>query len=244
MEYRHELKFLVSALEIEKLRSRLDAIMVRDRHQVGEAYTIRSLYFDDIYDSCLQEVLDGVDNRKKYRLRLYNGSADVIHLEKKSKLRGMTHKVSETVPEAVCARYMAGDLSFCAGALSTELMTAGLCRGMSPRCIVEYERCAFVEEVGNVRITFDTDIRGTGAIHQFLDPKLSDVSYVLPKGLHILEVKFDEFLPEYILQTIDLNSLRRTSFSKYTYVRNCTDCCVTNITDSKEISFDGISGCY
>ena len=42
---------------------------------------------------------------------------------------------------------------------------------------------------------------------------------VLPSGAHILEVKYDEFLPEYIQQVLEIGSLQRTAFSKYTMAR-------------------------
>jgi len=81
---------------IEMLRFRLEPIMEMDAHQPG-AYRIRSLYFDDIYDTCLAENLAGTDDRYKYRLRYYGKNLDYINLEKKYKLHGMTKKIMEQV---------------------------------------------------------------------------------------------------------------------------------------------------
>ena len=92
MEYRHELKFYVSDLTIEKLRYRLSAVMDTDEHHDIDGYTIRSLYFDDYFDKCLNENLAGTDDRFKYRIRLYNGNTDFINLEKKYKYR-LIHSV-------------------------------------------------------------------------------------------------------------------------------------------------------
>ena len=58
--FRHELKFTVNAGDVAVLRSRLGAYMARDSHN-GGVYKIRSLYFDDLWDSALNEKLDGVD---------------------------------------------------------------------------------------------------------------------------------------------------------------------------------------
>lgn len=84
--------------------------------------------------------------------------------------------------------------------------------------IVEYERTAFVEPVGNVRVTFDKNIGGTTEIKTFFDEYIPAVP-ALPAGVHILEVKYDEFLPDYIKEILEIGSLRRTSFSKYYYTR-------------------------
>lgn len=219
MQYRHELKFYITQADVTRLDTRLSGILQTDSHIKNGTYTVRSLYFDDLYDTCLEEVLSGVDMRRKFRIRLYNGSADRICLEKKSKRRGMTRKESEVLRLRDCLAYMDGLPIAGEGPVSRELFAAMLQRGMRPRCIVEYERRAYVEVVGNVRITLDMDIRGTADTGQFLDPLCQDMTHVLPQGMHILEVKYDEFLPEYILQAVDLNTLQRTSFSKYAWVR-------------------------
>ena len=223
MDYRHELKFLVPETDLERLRGRLDLLMSLDQHQDGDFYTIRSLYFDDLFDSCLEDVLSGADRRHKFRIRTYNASSDVIHLEKKSKCRGMIRKESENLTVDTCRSYMEGLPVPAQGLVSQELLKGILSAGMRPRCIVEYDRTAYVEPAGNVRITFDRNIRGTMKTDRFLDPDSEDYIPVLPAGMHVLEVKYDEFLPDYLLQAVDLNCLTRTSFSKYAYVRNCTD---------------------
>lgn len=219
MEYRHELKFMVSDLTIEKLRYRLAPFMENDEHQQGDFYTIRSLYFDDYFDSCLGENLAGTDDRFKYRIRFYRGNLDYINLEKKYKKRGMTKKESESLDINQVKSYLAGGYDETNGRLTTELLAANLKSGMQPKCIVEYDRCAFVEPAGNVRITFDMNLRGSTEVERFLD---NDVEFALPvmnPGIHILEVKYDEFLPRHILQLVDINNLQRQSFSKYAIVR-------------------------
>ena len=72
--------------------------------------------------------------------------------------------------------------------------------------------------MGNVRITFDKNICGTNQVHSFFDEILPAVP-VLPKGMHILEVKYDELLPDHIRDVLNTIPLRRLSFSKYYYTR-------------------------
>lgn len=218
MEYRHELKFMVSDLTIETLRYRLEPFMMPDEHH-PDFYRIRSLYFDDIYDSCLNENLAGTDDRFKYRIRFYEDSMDYINLEKKYKKQGMTKKESEGLtPEQVKA-YLDDDFNVENKQLTTELLVANLKSQMKPKCIVEYDRFAFVEPAGNVRITFDMNLRGSTETDRFLDTSEEFTIPVMEPGMHILEVKYDEFLPKYILELVDVNNLRRQSFSKYAIVR-------------------------
>ena len=219
MEYRHELKFMVSELTLEKLRYRLSAVMELDKNQQAESYMIRSLYFDDYYDKCLNENESGTDDRYKYRIRMYRGNANYINLEKKYKYRTMTKKVAQQVDETFVNKIMAEGGTENSGSLTMELYADYLKSGMRPKCIVEYDRCAFVEPVGNVRVTFDMNLRGSSDVNRFLDYSEDFTIPVLPAGTHILEVKYDEVLPRHILQLVDTNELQRQSISKYALVR-------------------------
>ena len=71
--------------------------MKPDKHTDATGqYMIRSLYFDDLADTCLNEKLDGIMNRDKYRIRYYNKDPDsLINLEKKSKRGDICIKSSE-----------------------------------------------------------------------------------------------------------------------------------------------------
>lgn len=221
MKYRHELKFTVSDIDLELIRYRLMPLMKADAHQEGRAYTVRSLYFDDYRDSGMKENEDGVDNRKKYRIRIYNGSDSVIKLERKSKHHGMSHKLSVTIPKEDCYAYMQGKtvpVKEDSSVLEKEFFAEMQMHAMRPVSIVEYERTAFVEKRGNVRVTFDRNISGSEKKELFLDkPPLVPL---LPAGVHVLEVKYDEFLPEHIAQALEIGRLQQTSFSKYYYARN------------------------
>ena len=86
---------------------------------------------------------------------------------------------------------------------------------MRPKIIIDYERTAFVDSVGNVRITFDRNIAACNRWEAFLEEKVPGMVPVLETGIHVLEVKYDEFLPDHIAQLLELGSLNRTAFSKY-----------------------------
>ena len=159
---------------------------------------------------------------KKYRIRIYDKKTDVIKLEKKVKLRGMTRKFGASIDQEQCMRYMNGKfpkLSFNSPELEKELLVQMKVKGMKPITIVEYERTAFVEEKGNIRITFDRNVSGCDKVSSFLDENIPLVP-LLPQGWHVLEVKYDEYFPDYIKDVLEMGSLQRTAFSKYFYARD------------------------
>ena len=105
------------------------------------------------------------------------------------------------------------------GLVKRKLYALKLMRRMQPVQIVEYDRIPFVEEKGNVRVTFDKNVIGTSETRAFFDDILPGIP-LLPTGQHILEVKYDEFLPDYIKQILNEVHLTKTAFSKYYYARH------------------------
>lgn len=216
-EYRNEWKYLCTEIDLELLRHRIQPIMSLDSHQIGNSYNIRSLYFDDCENSCFYANTEGLDNRRKFRIRIYNRSSQRIQLEIKYKVHGMTKKESCPLTEELCRRLMAGEQLPYNKNYPKPLMSLYLAMQtarMAPVEIVEYERTAFVYPVGNVRVTFDQNISGSRSVEHFLDQKIPLLP-VLPVGQHILEVKYDELLPSYIATALDTRRLEQTAFSKY-----------------------------
>lgn len=222
MEYRVELKYLVSERQLVYLQKQLKPLMTYDRfHPDGRPYGIRSLYFDDLYDTCLQENEDSTDYREKFRIRIYNGENTVIHLETKEKVHGYTRKKKEDLTYEDCLLYLKKEvppLKKEDGLLKKKLYACMQLAHYQPVQIVDYERIAMVEPKGNVRITFDRNIAGTSRIDTFFD-KIPPLTPALLQGMHILEVKYDEFLPDSIRKVLGSISLNRVSFSKYYYTR-------------------------
>lgn len=217
-KYRHEYKYVCNAVESAVLKVRASGVLKRDIH-AGEdgAYRIRSLYFDDPWDSCFYENESGVGERAKYRIRIYNSDKNRITLEKKSKTRGMTQKSAARIDEAYCRGMMAGyygkimeDMPNNLKQILSEMQR----KHMRPKVIVEYVRYPFVDQNGNVRITFDQAISSSNSIANFLCPEIV-VRPIMERGQDILEIKWDEFLPDYIKEIMQLETLTRSSFSKY-----------------------------
>ena len=74
MDYRHEVKHIITPGDAAAIRANLTAVATLDPHATENgSYCIRSLYFDDPLDTALHEKLDGVNERRKFRIRYYNG---------------------------------------------------------------------------------------------------------------------------------------------------------------------------
>lgn len=86
--------------------------------------------------------------------------------------------------------------------------------GYHPVNIIEYDRTAFTYPIGNVRITFDKNIAASEETNKLFDDNLQKIP-LLPVDNHILEIKHDELIPDFILQLLELGNLQQISFSKY-----------------------------
>ncbi len=220
MKYRHEWKHEINYADMLTLRARLSAVMKRDEHVVNGIYHIRSLYFDNLYDKALREKIDGVNIREKFRIRFYNGDTSFIVLEKKSKINGLCAKESCRITEEEAQKIVDGDflwMNTSEKPLCMELYSKMLSQGLKPKTIVDYTREPFVFAPGNVRATLDYDIR-TGMFRtDFLNPG----TLTLPAGESpiILEVKWDEYLPDIIKDAVLIPGRQATAFSKYEQCR-------------------------
>ncbi len=223
--YRVEDKYNCSAAELITLQSRMEAVLRPDVNEGGpEGYRITSLYFDDFEDSCLRDTEDGVNRRSKYRIRIYNDSLDVIKLEVKTKQDNRIQKRSRSISIADMKRLMNGeDIEDTASGddPATLFNLAIKTQGLRPRVIVTYERKAYVYEPGNVRITFDRNVRASGRVEAFGE---KNISYdFLQECDKVLEVKYDEFIPDFLLQLLELGNMQQSAYSKYQLCRERVD---------------------
>lgn len=220
MKYRHEWKHEINYGDLLALRMRLSAVMKRDTHAINGIYEIRSLYFDNLSDKALREKIDGVNIREKFRIRYYNGDASFIMLEKKSKINGLCAKESCQITAQEAQQIVDGDLSWMPGSgrpLCQELYSKMRSQGLMPKTIVDYTRDPFVYGPGNVRVTIDYNIRTGVSRTDFLNSE----TLTLPAGDSpiILEVKWDDYLPDIIKDAVLIPGRRVCAFSKYEQCR-------------------------
>lgn len=222
LKFRNEVKHYINLLDYMAMRSRLMQIMKIDKNSNSDReYRIRSLYFDNIRNKVLMEKIHGINHREKFRIRFYNDNHSFIRLEKKSKINGLCNKISEPISKEECERIVRGDIDFLRESdkgLFLELYSKMKWDILKPKAIVDYTREAYVYPVGNVRITFDKNIRTGIHSKNLFDMNLPTVNAIDNRYI-VLEVKYDEFLPEIIQHIIQTGDRQATAISKYAAAR-------------------------
>jgi len=189
-------------------------------------YLIHSLYFDDYKDTSLYTTDSGLSKRYKWRIRYYGEDLTYIVLEKKEKKDSRCHKKSCKLTldeyESIVSGNILDIVYDTKKDLIKELARDMLIFDYRPKVIIDYERIAYVEEITNVRITFDMKISASYDLDSFLTGDYTKY-YVQGSGENVLEVKFDDILPSYIRNIVESYNFVQTSFSKYYYGRKIID---------------------
>lgn len=217
--YRHELKYQISFADYLAIRQRIKPLMKLDRHADGEGrYLIRSIYFDNVEDKVLREKIYGLQKREKFRIRYYNDDFFFINLEKKIKHNNLCKKLSEKITVEEFRLILSDEREWMLDHPS-ELVRELYCKmkiwQLRPRVQVSYIREPYIYDAGNVRITFDSNIR-TGLFNRnFLEVDSGDIPATDIPNQFLMEIKYDAYLPEVIRSLVQTEGLRQQAFSKY-----------------------------
>ncbi|WNY28670.1 hypothetical protein MmiEs2_08730 [Methanimicrococcus stummii] len=222
MKFRHELKYYINTADYLTIKNRLSAFADIDKN-VNEngTYKIRSLYFETPTDRVLSEKINGVNNREKFRIRMYNDDASFIRLEKKTKVNGFANKIEAPVTQEECEKLLSGDTAWMKNserALLTELYAKMKYEHLRPKTVVDYIREPFIYKPGNVRVTLDSQIKTGIHAKDMFNPKLPTVK-TNGGDVIILEVKYDHFLPAIVQTAVQVQNRKSTAFSKYAISR-------------------------
>ncbi|MFJ7825496.1 polyphosphate polymerase domain-containing protein [Psychrobacillus sp. NPDC096623] len=221
-KFRNEMKYYLNIKDYFALRQKVASLLTLDINSKNEeGYNIRSLYFDGIHDHALNDKNNGVFSREKYRIRIYNGSDKKISLERKSKYGDFISKESAPLSLSEYEAILQGDADVLVKKehhLLKDFYAALKYRGFQPRVIVDYMREAYIYELGNVRVTFDKKLAaGINGVDLF-NKELVYEEILLPEQT-ILEVKFDQFLPDNVRQIVHPDQFVRSAISKYVICR-------------------------
>ncbi len=215
---RHELKFIINEGTYRVLRARLSPLTVPDAYGGGVGYRVTSLYFDDLYASGYLDKLNGVLNRRKFRVRCYDLDPSHITLEAKHKDGEYVYKISDAMTKEQYKALLSGDCSFMSAYDGEESAFGEFYRSdrlvsLKPKVIVDYFRDALIYPFGNVRITFDKKLSTCYNTIDMFD-KDAFFSPVFDREI-ILEIKYDDYLPDSIEQALKGLNAPRLSVSKY-----------------------------
>lgn len=214
--FRHENKYMITPMEKEALIKRFDMIMPRDAHAKDGGYFIRSLYFDNLRLGAYHDKMDGVNERQKYRIRIYDMSDQVIKLECKEKIDAYIYKRAASLTREEYDKILAEDVTFLLDRkedVCHDFYHEIMLHGLKPMVLVDYDRQPFVYPYGDVRITFDSNLRA-GISDDVFDAS-APIAPVMQDEL-IMEVKYTEFLPDIIRGILPPADSIYTAYSKYT----------------------------
>jgi hypothetical protein len=224
---RHEVKYYITNSEYEVITKRLAPLITLDKNHINDGYLIRSLYFDDMYASALNEKLDGLYQRRKYRIRIYNNDLSKINLECKEKVGKMIIKTSEKISIANVKSMLNQDYSFLVDQGDSEnislfrkkLYARTKTHLLKPSVIVDYNREAYIMDSGTVRLTFDKHIRAGVYSTNLMNSEMTTIQ-VLPEDLMVFEIKYTNYLPSVIKQLIQSTKAQNCAISKFVMCKN------------------------
>lgn len=205
---RKEIKYIIPIEKFAHLRKKLELLMEKDTYGIEGKYTVRTQYFDSVRDDDLFDNLDGVMEKRKIRIRTYSLDSSTAKLEYKCKSNTDVRKLSLLISREEAIGMENGQYEFLLKReedLARFLFAKMSKNGYLPKTIVEYERMAYKYSVSDLRITFDTSIKGTvnpyGLFH-----RRSALIPLLNHDIGILEIKYNNFIASpftKIIQEID-----------------------------------------
>ncbi len=221
--YRHELKYYINQGDYTLLRRKLSLTMEQDQNAAknGGEYFIRSLYFDDTDDSAFREKLDGVDDRDKFRIRIYNMRDREIKLECKHKENGFIQKQSLMLSRPEYEALRRGQHTFLLRRpepFARRMFAEFTLRPLRPVVMVDYMREPYVFPIEDVRITFDKNVRTSYRSTALFDPNVPTYPVIDDYDM-VLEVKFNRYLSTYVRALLQIDAHARSAVSKYALCR-------------------------
>jgi hypothetical protein len=215
---RQELKYYINSIEAERMRSLFNATLLKDEYSSNNnEYTVSSLYFENYDDKNLDEKLDGILSRKKYRIRIYNKDLSVIKLENKIKENNTISKISTVISKE-------DSINLCNCNFNNFKNTDDVFFRMinylnifkyRPKVIIEYQREAFYLPYNNIRITFDKHLSTYNNYTDINNIKKGVSFPVINENMITLEVKFNNELPIHIKNLLSIIPASRASIGKY-----------------------------
>lgn len=211
---RFELKYILSPAQTSLLKQAMEGHVAPDQFGLT---SIASLYYDTPDSRLIRASLEKPQFKEKLRLRSYGLATEhsPVYLELKRKADGIVYKrrVQTTVQQA--ADFVAGrDALAPEGQISREITAfRDFYRELVPACMIIYDRTAYVELGGDLRLTIDRNPR-----YRMDDLSLThsmDGISLLPPGCSILELKVQNAMPLWLSRALNDLHIYKVSFSKY-----------------------------
>ena len=189
----------------------------------GKSYFVRSLYFDNSqYDNFFEKV-DGMQIRKKFRLRTYDNrfnNKSNFYLEMKGRKQDRIIKKRVKIENEDLEYFHSfknmNELQLKYNSdLINDFIFSEKRKKIKPKILVDYFRKPLINKYGlYFRLTLDSKIVVSKSNNLF-----NDKSFCFPikysPGYTILEVKFERSIPAWFHRVVQSFSLNRKSISKF-----------------------------
>ena len=211
---RYELKYILNAEQTEALKERLVGHMEVDSYGLTP---IASLYYDTTDYRLIRTSIEKQEFKEKIRLRSYGlakpGSR--VFLELKRKADGIVYKRRLLTTEEDVNKFFSYKGDICTdGQIAREITYfRGFYEKLVPACLIIYDRLAYFEPDGDLRLTIDFNPRyRTSKLN--LSTSMEGIS-LLPDGYTVLEIKVQVALPLWLTAILSDLKIYKNSFSKY-----------------------------
>lgn len=219
---RSELKYFISNHQCAALVGRLKHVLKPDMHSIpGAGYYIRSLYFDSFDDKCLFEKQAGTMYRRKFRIRIYDTNAHSAKFEIKNKWNNQIFKESATITRESAKKIIEGEydeLLAYKNPILNKVYIEFVQNHYKPAVVIDYDRDAYMSDFFNLRVTMDKNLRSNNTDFDIFSSDMHTIPVIL-EGKQILELKYNECLPDYVRGVLQPGSFERSAISKYTLGR-------------------------
>ena len=211
---RYELKYILTPEQTNDLKENLIGHMKVDDYGLT---SIASLYYDTIDSRLVRASIEKPDYKEKIRLRSYGlAKKDTkVFLELKRKAYGIVYKRRVSITFDQASEFFNNDLNLYAdGQISKEISYfRGFYSKLVPACLIIYDRLAYCEDNGDLRLTIDANPRyRTSDLN--LSTSMEGIS-LLPAGYTILEIKVQNAMPLWLASILSNLKIYQNSFSKY-----------------------------
>lgn len=211
---RYEIKYLMSKEQTEFLKKQLIGHMELDQYGLT---SIASLYYDTPDYRLIRLSQEKPLFKEKIRLRSYGIATESspVFLELKRKAYGIVYKrrVQTTIPNV--KKFLDKQGNICAdGQIAREITYfRDYYDNLVPACLIIYDRNAYYEPGGDLRLTIDYNPRYR-VENINLTTNMEGIS-LLPDGYAILEVKVQQAMPLWLTKILDDGHIYKSTFSKY-----------------------------
>ncbi|MEK9570821.1 MAG: polyphosphate polymerase domain-containing protein [Paracoccaceae bacterium] len=222
---RFELKYLIQTKNVANLLDSFGSILIADKNNQNHfGYFNHSIYFDTHKLRFYRDKQEGLAQRLKPRIRVYRKAYDFsissIFLELKQKNDRTVFKNRVEIDLEYAKRLLHGAEPTLNDKVHEVNETMALFYQLSkryflrPKVAVNYKRFAYFSDLyPNLRVTIDQSMEAS--LDVSLDVKKSSFVNIISPKYTLVELKYNNRLPQILSSIIRAHELKNITFSKY-----------------------------